>query len=96
MCRQPPGGRRWRAWLNLRGIRHTYLTNTTGDRFGQQTAPMLAGLRDEDLGGMVRGLIECPDEAAGVADSGRLSIYFFFDKGGVCVGHLVHFFEFSL
>lgn len=84
------------TWLDGRGIKHDYFTDTTGDRSGNRTKPMLAGLRDEDLGGMVRGMIACPNAAAGVSDSGRLSIYFFFDKQGVCVGHLVDFFQYSL
>ena len=84
------------AWLDARGVDHIYLTDTTGDRSGSQTMPMLAGLQDEDLGGMVRGMITCPNTAAGVKESGRLSIYFFFDKQGGCVGHLVHWFEYSL
>jgi hypothetical protein len=42
-------------WFDRHGIAHSYIVDTTGDRASQSTMPMLAGLRDEDLGGMVRG-----------------------------------------
>lgn len=81
------------AWLEARDFKHSYSTDTTGDRFGSQTAAMRVGLRDEDLGGMVVGMIV---NTAGIRGSGRLSICFLFDKQGVCVGHLVDWFEYEL
>jgi hypothetical protein len=54
--------------------------------------PTLAVLRDDDLSGMVRGVVTRPRAVAGFEESGRLSICLFFDKQGVCVGHLIHWF----
>lgn len=84
------------AWLKARGFEPSYFVDTTGDRVGGQTMATRAGLRDEDLGGMVRGQITCPSKQLGVGQYGRLSIYFFFDKRGSCVGHWVDWFEYCL
>jgi hypothetical protein len=81
------------AWFDQHGIEHDYCTDTTGDRAGDRTMPMLAGLRDQDLGGMVRGWIP-PTEAED--PNMRITAYFFLDKQGRCVGHLVHPFVYSL
>lgn len=89
----PAGGRRSqvRAWFDKHRVQHIYLADTTGDRRGDETMPMLAGLRDQDLSGMERGWIEGPgpDDEVGHLEGGRVTIYFFFDKGGKMVGHYV-------
>jgi hypothetical protein len=94
----PPGCDRQQAeaWFNKHGIMHSYFKDTIGDRSGQKTMPMLAGLSDKDLSGMVRGWIEGPEANVGFGESGRINIYFFFDKQERCVGHLVHPFVYSL
>jgi hypothetical protein len=84
------------AWFDRHGIPHKYSVDTTGSRYGDQTMPMLAGLRDEDLGGMVGGGIEGPQANLGFLRNGRISVYFFLDKQGRVVGHLVHPFVYSL
>jgi len=84
------------VWFERHGIQHSYFTDTTGDRSGQRTMPMLANLRDEDLSGMVRGWIEWPEANVGFRSSGRIQIYFFFDKEGRRIGHLVHPVVYSL
>lgn len=84
------------AWFDKHGIEHLYFADTTGDQAGKNTMPMLAGLRDEDLSGMVRGRIDGPEANVGFGESGRISVYFFFDKQGKMVGHLVYVFVYSL
>jgi hypothetical protein len=88
----PPGCGRAEveAWLARQRIRRSYREYTTGDRRGDRTMPMLAGLDSKDLSGMVRGDIE-PSEGANVNwfFPGRITIYFFFDKQGRLVGRLV-------
>lgn len=84
------------AWFDRHGIEHSYFVDTTGDRSGNSTMPRLAGLRDEDLSGMVRGWIEGPEANVGFGSSGRITIYFFFDKKGHCAGHLIDPFVYSL
>jgi hypothetical protein len=105
-------------WFSRHNISHNYMEDTTGDRYGNDTMPMLAGLKDSDLSGMVRGEIYSRHYALrGVGDQssvppehdepeanvswlqlqeGYISIYFFFDKDGRCVGHLVHRYILSL
>jgi hypothetical protein len=90
----PPGCGRAEveAWLDRQGIRRSYWEDTTGTRYQDGTTmPILAGLDPKDLSGMVRGDI-APSEGANVnwLFPGRISIYFFFDKQGRRVGHLVH------
>jgi hypothetical protein len=78
------------GWLAKHSIPSAYFADTTGDRHGRMTMPMLAGLRDEDLSGMMRGLIGEPGtSAADLACGRRIAIYFFFDKSGHLVGHFV-------
>jgi hypothetical protein len=84
------------AWLIGRGILHEYLAGAPGDRSGQKSMPELAGLRDEDVAGTLRAMIACPDSKLGVSDSGQLKVYFFLDRQGASIGHLVHWFEYSL
>lgn len=84
------------VWLDRYGIDHTYFEDTAGDLRGQKTMAEIAGLRNQDLSGMVRGQIQCPDEKAKISQAGRLTIYFFFDKQQTCVGHLVDWFAYSL
>ena len=84
------------AWFERHGIDHDFFPDTTGDRAGSRTMPMLAGLRDEDLGGMARGCIDGLDAHLGFGRSGRITVYFFFDKQGRRAGHLVHPFVYSL
>ena len=83
-------------WFDRHRIKHSYFVDTTGDRTGSRTMPMEAGLRDEDLSGMGRGWIVGPEANVGFGNSGRIQIYFFFDKQGCCVGHLVFPFVYSL
>ena len=77
------------GWFDRHGIRHSYFADTTGDQYGHDTMPTLAGLRAEDLGGMVRGTIDGSDANVGFLATGTVQVYFFFDKRGLCVGHLV-------
>ncbi len=84
------------AWLTAHRFKPSYSADTTQHLSGHQTKAMLIGLRDQDLSGMVWASISCPNEALGVRESGWMSIYFFLDKRGACVGHLVDWFEFSL
>jgi hypothetical protein len=108
----PPGCSRQQVedWFSRHNISHGYTEDTTGDM------PMLAGLKDSDLSGMVCGEIysrhygfrvvrgqssvppehEEPEANVGWLQEGYISIYFFFDKDGRCVGHLVHRFILSL
>src|SRR5262245_6672350 len=62
-------------WFDAKGISHSYYADTTGDRAGPNTMPMLAGLRDEDLSGMVRGWIDGPQANVGFFNSGRITVY---------------------
>lgn len=90
------------AWFDQHGIDHAYFEDVRGDRRGVPGKPgsvsmaEFASLREEDLSGMVRGTIHCPDERARIGDSGSFSIYFFFDKQQTCVGHLVDWLRYSL
>jgi hypothetical protein len=84
------------AWFDRHGIRQSWFEDTTGDMRGQQTMPQLAGLRSSDLSGMVRGDIVGPAANVDWVFPGRISIYFFFDKQGRRVGHLVDLFVYML
>ena len=90
------------SWFDKHGVQHSYSADMTGDLKGNKTMPMLAGLRHRDLMGMERGLIEegpmpgGPDADVFSLNGGRITIYFFFDKQGRMVGHLVDCFVYCL
>jgi hypothetical protein len=84
------------AWFDRRRISCSYTADTTGDRSGNSTMPMLAGLRDEDLGGMVRGEIRDQKANLGLGNTGFIDVYFFLDRQGRVAGHLVFPFIYSL
>jgi hypothetical protein len=77
------------AWFNHHGICYDWFEDTTGDMRGRSTMPQLVGLRSENLSGMLRGVIEGPEANVDLIAPGKISVYFFFDKQGRRVGHLV-------
>ena len=80
------------AWFDKHQIYHSYLTDTTGDRLGNDTMPMIAGLHAQDLIGMERGLLSSTQSNVGFLVSGEIRVYFFFDSQGQRLGHLVQIF----
>jgi hypothetical protein len=84
------------VWFDKHNIEHSFFADTTGDRSGMDTMPLLAGMHDDNLSGMVRGWIEGPEANVGFGQSGRITVYFFFDMQGRCAGHLVFPFVYSL
>lgn len=86
-----PGGERAavEAFLERHGIRHTFIFDTTSDRHEGQTMPSRAGLREQDLSGMVVGRLRGPDVNLGWGNNGLINVYFFFDKQGRLAGTLV-------
>jgi hypothetical protein len=93
------------AWFDCHRIEHTFFERTANaDMVGHDSIPTLAGLKDEDLGGMVRGFLREKDahvgymnEAnVGYMNNGTLSVYFFLDKQGKVVGHYIYPFIYSL
>ena len=84
------------AWFRLHDINYWYVAHTTGDGEGEQTVAMKAGLRDEDLSGMVRGEIEGDQANVGFMDNGVINVYFFLDKQGRVAGYFVDPFIYSL
>jgi len=54
-----------------------------------RTIPMLVGLDASKLSGMLFGSIEGREANVRVIFQGRISIFFFFDKNDVCVGHWI-------
>lgn len=89
------GRKQVETWFNTHGIRYQYFSDTTGDRVGASTMPMLAGLNDSSLGGMLRRWIDGPEANVGFFELGYIQIFFFFDHAGTCVGHLVRPFIYS-
>jgi hypothetical protein len=77
------------AWFDQHGIGYNWWADTTGDSRGNRTMPELVGLKNSDLSGMLRGNLASPEANVGWFSTGRISIYFFFDKQGCRVGHLV-------
>jgi hypothetical protein len=84
------------AWFVRHSIRYNWWVDTTGDRRGHQTMPEIAGLSNRDLSGMLRGDIDGAAANVGLFSSGRIRVFFFFDKQGNCVGHLVDEFVYCL
>ena len=83
------------AWFAKHGIgkgkiRVFWMDDTTCDRVSGKTPAQWAGLRDADLGGMLRGFIAFPPIKVGSRAYVGAEIYFFFDKQKRCVGHLVY------
>jgi hypothetical protein len=85
----PPGSNptEVEAWLQERRIQYWYLEDVTRNRLGRQTMPEIAGLEARDLSGMVKATIS--DANGHPLLSGNINIYFFFDKNGKLVKHLV-------
>jgi hypothetical protein len=93
----PPGCGRATSemWFDRHAIRYSWIVDTTGDRYGNRTMPELVGLRCDDLGGMLRGEIYGPEANVDWLYTGRIHVYFFFDKQDRLVGHLVDPFVFA-
>lgn len=87
----PPGCDRGAAesWFDRHGIRHFWFDDVTGDRRGGRTMPDMAGLRSDQLLGMLRGDIEGADADVDWLFPGRIGVYFFFDRQGRRVGEVV-------
>ena len=81
--------RQLESWFDRHGISCSYSTDMTADFLGGRTAPGSAGLRAEDLSGMVRGTIEGPDANVGLLTAGRITVYLFLDRQGRWVGHWI-------
>jgi hypothetical protein len=96
----PPHGDRQQveAWFNRHGIEHWYIPDKSKPwpGPGSSITLRLAGLRDEDVSALVAGKIEGPEANVGFLQSGRIWVYFFLDKQGRVVGHLVRPFVYSL
>jgi hypothetical protein len=84
------------AWFNRHGIAFAWFHDTTGDVSGKKTMVQIAKLRSSQLSGMLRGDIEGSQANVDWIFPGRISVYLFFDKEGMLVGHLVHPFVYEL
>ncbi len=83
------------AWFDRHGIQSYWRDDTTGDRVANQTMPQLVGLDDGDLSGMLNGYIGITEANVDLLFNGDIRVYFFFDKRGRLVGHLVHPFVYA-
>jgi hypothetical protein len=92
----PPGSTRQEveAWLGKQKIEYVYLKDVTGDRTNDKTMPQIAGLKHEELSGMIRATI--PDAHVHLILPGDMHIYFFFDLDGKLIKHLVRPFVYLL
>ncbi len=70
------------TWFDMHGIRYGYCI--PGDQPDDDSMPTLAGQ------------IEGKEANVGFLESGRIDIYFYFDKQGRCAGHKVDPFVYSL
>ena len=82
------------TWFDRHQIRHDWFEDTTVAMAGHQSMPELAGLRNRDVSGMLHGVLDGPEVNVDLIFPGEITIYFFFDKQGCRVGHLVHPFVF--
>lgn len=87
----PPGSDRAtvEACLARHRFRQTYIIDTSTDRHDDRTMPMRAGLRDQDLSGMICGSLRSDEVNLGWGKTGLINVYFFFDKQGRLAGTLV-------
>lgn len=88
----PPGSSREQvmSWLGSHGLKtHVYhnLNREAIDREGDKTIVELSGLDERDLGGLIRGIIY--DANVDLFSTGDIMIYFFFDKSGRLLKHMV-------
>ncbi len=84
------------AWFDRHNFRHAWSEDTRVAGQGHQTVAELAGLWDEDLGGVSFAGVEGPEVNVDLFFPGRIDIYFFFDRSGRCVGHYVAPFAYEL
>jgi hypothetical protein len=78
------------AWFSRHGIQCTWFDDVTAIRWNGQTIPEVSGFQNEDLSGMLLGEIGVQEANVGLISTGDIEIYFFFDKRGRLLGHLVH------
>jgi hypothetical protein len=83
------------AWFDRHHIQHFWSEETRVGGRGNQTMAELAGLRDEDLSGVSYAVVEGPEVNVDLVYSGRLGVYFFFDKRGQCAGHHIDAFAYE-
>lgn len=83
------------SWCDRHGIPRAYFTDTMADFLGGRTAPGSAGLRAEDLSGMVRGVIEGPQANVSLFLNGRITVYLFLDRQGRWKGHWIEPFAYT-
>jgi hypothetical protein len=76
------------AWFDRHGIKHQYSVVTAGPEEGD-TMPHLAGLKNEDLSGMVCGSILAPEANVSLFVRGEITVCFFLDKQGRLKGHYI-------
>ncbi|GAC1450503.1 MAG: hypothetical protein NVSMB9_34960 [Isosphaeraceae bacterium] len=69
---------------------------TDGGGIGDKTYRELAGLATQDVSEVVIGTIQPPDANVDWLSPGEITIVFFLDKDGRCVGHWVQPFAYEL
>ena len=84
------------AWFDRHGIRHYWFENASEGVQVLRTRTQSVGFRNEDVSGMLRGDIEGPEVNVDLVFPGRIFIYFFFDKQGRRIGHVVDPFVYNL
>jgi hypothetical protein len=82
-------------WFDSHAIDHRYLPGRVSDTIGNQTITAIAGYNDADTSGSVRGDIRGEDANTGFLRSGRITIYFFFNKDRKLLGHYIDPFSYS-
>jgi len=83
-------------WFNRHEIEPLWSEEIRVTQIGDNSVAELAGFRDADLSGMCFGVVEGRDVNVSLVFHGEISIYFFFDARGRCVGHYIHEFAFEL
>lgn len=83
------------AWFKRHGIWHDSFAYAPRDMRGHSTMQQLAGLQSKYIEHTVRGEIDSPAANVGLIDSGRISLYFFFDENDRLLGHYIDEFMYS-
>jgi hypothetical protein len=77
------------SFLDRHGIRNYYTEDFENDSFRGQHPFQYVNLREQDLSGMVVGVLSGREVRSGFLEYGIIYMYFFFDKRGQLIGHWI-------
>jgi hypothetical protein len=79
-------------WFARHGLKAQYLDGNETDSLGGKTVLEMAGLSKDEVASFARG--DLPEAEVDLLRERHIFVYFFFDRGGKVIGHLVEPFDY--